>query len=214
MFKLDPHVKRECVWHGPTYRKAAALVDRRNNFVWLSTTRDEEPVMLTQHLSDTDSMLAGVADPQRAPEMLAAARFAAAVLRSLSHRPRIAHENNADWNVHPGPSSRREAILQPFLRDHSSRLGQMKHWGKQDRGRLPRKPPLCRRTNGRFDKVAADGIAAPSIRSRIVGTLRYLLWTAAQLRVHRNSWCPMNLKPAHPTLPALAVPFDAVHPKK
>ena len=71
MFILDPRVKRECIWHGPTYRKASALVDRRNNFVWLSTTRDEEPVMLTQHLSDTDSMLASVADPQRAPEMLA-----------------------------------------------------------------------------------------------------------------------------------------------
>ena len=71
MFELDPRVKRECIWHGPVYRKASALVDRRNNFVWLSTTRDEEPVMLTQHLSDTDSMLASVADPQRAPEMLA-----------------------------------------------------------------------------------------------------------------------------------------------
>src|ERR1700689_3066084 len=71
MFELDPRVKRECIWHGPVYRKASALVDRRNNFVWLSTTRDEEPVMLTQHLSDTDSMLASIADPQRAPEMLA-----------------------------------------------------------------------------------------------------------------------------------------------
>jgi len=71
MFGLDPHVERECIWHGPVYRKASALVDRRNNFVWLATTRDEEPVMLTQHLSDTDSMLASVADPQRAPEMLA-----------------------------------------------------------------------------------------------------------------------------------------------
>lgn len=71
MFELDPRVKRECIWHGPAYRKAAALVDRRNNFVWLSTTKDEETVMLTQHLSDTDSMLATVADPQRAPEMLA-----------------------------------------------------------------------------------------------------------------------------------------------
>ena len=70
-FGLDPHVKRECIWHGPVYRKASALVDRRNNFVWLATTRDEEPVMLMQHLSDTDSMLAGGADPQRAPEMLA-----------------------------------------------------------------------------------------------------------------------------------------------
>lgn len=70
-FVLDPRVKRECVWAGETYRKAAALVDRRNPYVWLSTTRDEEPVMLTQHLGDTDSMLASVADPQRAPEMLA-----------------------------------------------------------------------------------------------------------------------------------------------
>ena len=40
MFTLDPHIKRECIWHGPLYRKASALVDRRNNFVWLSTTRD------------------------------------------------------------------------------------------------------------------------------------------------------------------------------
>jgi predicted ATPase len=71
MFGLDPHVKRECIWHGPIYRKASALVDRRNNFVWLATLRDEEPVMLTQHLADTDSMLASIADPQRAPEMLA-----------------------------------------------------------------------------------------------------------------------------------------------
>jgi predicted ATPase len=48
MFGLDPHVKRECIWHGPVYRNASALVDRRNNFVWLATTRDEELVMLTQ----------------------------------------------------------------------------------------------------------------------------------------------------------------------
>lgn len=70
MFLLDPRVKRECIWHGAVYRKASALVHRRNNFVWISTLQDEEPVMLTQHLSDADSMLASVADPQRAPEML------------------------------------------------------------------------------------------------------------------------------------------------
>lgn len=70
MFELDPRVKRECIWHGPVYRKASVMVERRNNFVWLATERDEEPVMLTQHLADTDSMLASVADPQRAPEML------------------------------------------------------------------------------------------------------------------------------------------------
>ena len=78
LFALDPHIKRECLWHGPVYRKAAALVERRNNFVWLSTLQDREPVMLTQHLPDTDSMLASVADPQRAPEMLAVRRRCAA----------------------------------------------------------------------------------------------------------------------------------------
>ena len=87
VWSSDPHVKRESAsWHGSVYRKASALVDRRNDFVWLATTLDEEPVMLTQHLSDTDSMLASVADPQRAPEMLALREACSrlALLRSLS----------------------------------------------------------------------------------------------------------------------------------
>lgn len=70
MFALDPRIKRECVWHGALYRRSAAMVDRRNNYVWLSTLRDEEPIFLTQGLADTDSMLGSIADPQRAPEML------------------------------------------------------------------------------------------------------------------------------------------------
>src|SRR5215467_5328997 len=28
MFGLDPRIKRECIWHGPFYRKSVALVDR------------------------------------------------------------------------------------------------------------------------------------------------------------------------------------------
>ena len=30
-FKSDPQVKRECLWHGPCYGKASAMVERRNN---------------------------------------------------------------------------------------------------------------------------------------------------------------------------------------
>jgi predicted ATPase len=70
-FNLDPAIKRECIWHGGVFRKSAVLVDRRNNFVCLPSERDDEPVMLTQNLSSADSMLASIADPQRAPEMLA-----------------------------------------------------------------------------------------------------------------------------------------------
>jgi len=69
-FNLDPAIKRECIWHGGSYRKAAVLVDRRNGFVSIPSERGEEPLTLTKALSPADSMLASMADPQRAPEML------------------------------------------------------------------------------------------------------------------------------------------------
>ena len=73
-FPLDPAIKRECIWHGGIYRRASVLVDRNNRLVQLApakTGKSEEPVLLTKELSSTDSMLATIADPQRAPEMLA-----------------------------------------------------------------------------------------------------------------------------------------------
>ena len=109
MFGMDPRVKRECIWHGPVYRKASALVDRRNNFVWLSTTRDEEPVFLTQHLADTDSMLASVADPQRAPEMLPSGKlFAGGGSTSVPHRFRVSGESRPDRNLGVDPPPGRQ----------------------------------------------------------------------------------------------------------
>ena len=53
---------------------SAVLVDRSNRLVQLApgkTAKQEEPAILTKELSSTDSMLASVADPHRAPEMLA-----------------------------------------------------------------------------------------------------------------------------------------------
>ncbi len=72
-FLLDPAIKRECIWHGGIYRRAAVLVDRANRLVQLApakTPKHEEPILLTKELSSHDSMLATVADPLRAPEML------------------------------------------------------------------------------------------------------------------------------------------------
>jgi len=74
LFYLDPEIKRECIWHGSVYRRAAVLVDRAHRVVQLApakTAKHEEPALLTKELSSTDSMLASIADPQRAPEMLA-----------------------------------------------------------------------------------------------------------------------------------------------
>jgi predicted ATPase len=75
LFNLDPSIKRECIWNGQIYRRAAVLVDRRDCLVLVPSAKDEEPTILTQNLSSTDSMLATIADPQRAPEMLAVREF-------------------------------------------------------------------------------------------------------------------------------------------
>ena len=73
-FPLDPAIKRECIWCGAIYRRSAVLVDRNNRLVQVApakTAKHDEPELLTKELSSTDSMLATIADPQRAPEMLA-----------------------------------------------------------------------------------------------------------------------------------------------
>lgn len=68
-FDLDPEIKREVVWSGPVARPNAVLVERRGPHV---RTRDgREWVHLTGGLAPWDSMLTELADPGRAPELLA-----------------------------------------------------------------------------------------------------------------------------------------------
>src|ERR1700744_1062927 len=74
LFNLDPEIKRECIWNGDVYRRAAALVDRHPNLL-PRPDGGGEPVFLTQNLGSGDSMLSTIADPQRAPEMLQVREF-------------------------------------------------------------------------------------------------------------------------------------------
>jgi len=68
-FALDPEIKRECIWNGPVLRPASLLVDRRGPLV-RTRAEDGEWSTLTQHLATFDSMMAQLADPRNAPEML------------------------------------------------------------------------------------------------------------------------------------------------
>lgn len=70
LFSYDPFIKRECVWSGPYLRRAAILVDRKNSLVQ-SRGSDGSWQTMTEHLHPFDSMLAELADPAAAPEMLA-----------------------------------------------------------------------------------------------------------------------------------------------
>lgn len=68
-FAGDPQIKRECLWHGPSFRPAALLVDRRNVTVRIKGD-DSEWRMVTTALSPFDSMMSQLADPRSAPELL------------------------------------------------------------------------------------------------------------------------------------------------
>ena len=202
MFELDPRVKRECIWHGPVYRKASALVDRRNNFVWLSTTRDEEPVMLTQHLSDTDSMLGSVADPQRAPEMLAV-REAVRGWRFYDHfrtdsdsPARIAQIGTFTPVLHHDGSNL-AAALQTITEIRSDDA-----LATTLEDAFPKSRLYVEDRNGRFElQLQQHGLLRPLSAAELSdGTLRYLLWTAALLT------------PRPPELMVLNEPETSLHP--
>ena len=209
MFELDPRVKRECIWHGPVYRKASALVDRRNNFVWLSTTRDEEPVMLTQHLSDTDSMLASVADPLRAPEMLAV-REAVRGWRFYDHfrtdsdsPARIVQIGTFTPVLHHDGSNL-AAALQTIMEIRSDDA-----LATTLEDAFPKSRLYVEDRNGRFElQLQQHGLLRPLSAAELSdGTLRYLLWTAALLTPHPPELMVLNEPETslHPDLlPALA----------
>jgi predicted ATPase len=202
MFKLDPHIKRECVWHGPFYRKAAALVERRNNFVWLSTTKDEEPVMLTQHLKDTDSMLASVADPQRAPEMLEVReavrgwRFYDHFRTDATSPARVAQIGTFTPVLHHDGGNL-AAALQTIveMRPDDALSGTIED-------AFPGSRLIVEAHNGRFElQLLQEGLLRPLTASELSdGTLRYLLWAAALL------------SPRPPQLMVLNEPETSLHP--
>jgi predicted ATPase len=202
MFKLDPHIKRECVWHGPTYRKAASLVDRRNNFVWFSTTKDEEPVMLTQHLSDTDSMLASVADPHRAPEMLSVREALRGWrfydhFRTDSESPiRTAQIGTFSPILHHDGSNL-AAALQTIIEVRSDKTLE-----RTIEDAFPGSRLSVEERNGRLDlQLQQHGLLRPLSAAELSdGTLRYLLWTAALLT------------PRPPELMVVNEPETSLHP--
>jgi predicted ATPase len=183
MFSLDPVVKRECLWHGTLYRRASALVDRRNNFVWLSTTQDEEPVMLTQHMADTDSMLASIADPVRAPEMLAV-REAVRGWRFYDH-----FRTDADSPARTAQIGTFTPVLHHDGSNLASALQTIAEL-RSDRAlasalddAFPGSQLSIEDRNSRFEiQLQQHGLLRPLSAAELSdGTLRYLLWIAVLL---------------------------------
>ncbi|NLT53783.1 MAG: AAA family ATPase [Actinomycetales bacterium] len=201
-FDLDPEIKRECVWAGPMLRPATLLADRRNGAVRI---RDASGGWTDAGygLPAVDSMLSELADPLRAPEVMALRerirswRFydhfrtdAGAPARTAwvgTFTPVLGHDG-ADLAA--ALQTVREAG-DPLLLDEAVEAA------------FPGSTLEVVAQGGRFDLAFHQrGLLRPlSVAELSDGTLRYLLWIAALL------------SPRPPELLVLNEPETSLHPE-
>jgi predicted ATPase len=202
LFSLDPEIKRECIWHGGRYRRTAALVDRRKRLVTLAGGAADEPVILTKELHPFDSMLASIADPQRAPEMLAV------------------RESIRGWRFYDGfrtdmtspvrtpqigtftPVLNNEGTDLAAALETITMLGDAEGLARTIEDAFPGSRLWIEDQNGRFVlQLQQHGLLRPLTAAELSdGTLRYLLLTAALLT------------PRPPELMVLNEPETSLHP--
>jgi len=201
-FSLDPAIKRECIWHGKVYRRASTLVDRRNNLVTLPSLRDAEPICLTKALNAADSMLASIADPQRAPEMLEVRevirgwRFYDGFRTDMSSPVRTP-QIGTFTPVLNNDGTDLPAALQTILE-----VGDEEALHRTIDDAFPGSRINIEVQNGRFEVLLRQhGLLRPLSASELSdGTLRFLLWSAALLT------------PRPPELMVLNEPETSLHP--
>jgi predicted ATPase len=200
-FSLDPQIKRECIWHGPTLRPGAILVDRQGPLVRVRG-EDEKWTLVTDRLSAFDSMMTHVSDPRNAPEML--------TLRESIRDWRFYDHFRADSDA-PARSPQ-IGTWTPILGNDGSDLAAaietIREIGAGDlldaavEDAFPKSRLLIMNAQGRFAlSMAQHGLLRPLGTAELSdGTLRYLLWIAALLT------------PRPPALMVLNEPETSLHP--
>jgi predicted ATPase len=201
-FNLDPSIKRECIWHGSVYRKSAVLVDRHNGLVCLPVERNQEPIILTKNLSAGDSMLGSIADPHRAPEMLAirdsirAWRFYDGFRTDIASPVRVP-QIGTFTPVLSDDGTDLPAALQTILE-----IGDSEALERTVDDAFPGSRISIQVETGRFEVcLHQHGLLRPLSAAELSdGTLRFLLWAAALLT------------PRSPELMVLNEPETSLHP--
>ena len=204
-FPLDPAIKRECIWHGGIYRRASVLVDRNNRLVQLAparTAKHDEPEILTKELSSTDSMLATIADPQRAPEMLAVResirgwRFYEGFRTDAASPVRLPQVGTFT------PVLNNDGTDLPAALETIRLFGDGEALAHTIDDAFPGSRIEIDGQDGRFEvRLRQHGLLRALTAAEISdGTLRYLLWTAALLT------------PRPPELMVLNEPETSLHP--
>jgi predicted ATPase len=198
-FANDPEIKRECIWAGPRLRPASLLVDRRGPLVRI---REGRSWQVLPHLASFDSMLSVVADPVRAPEVMA--------LREEIRSWRFYDQFRADAEA-PAREPRlgtRTPVLSHDGRDLAAALQTIREIGDSPAldqaidDAFPGARLSVRSDNGRFEvELQQEGLLRPLSAAELSdGTLRGLLWIAALLT------------PRPPALMILNEPETSLHP--
>lgn len=200
-FALDPEIKRECIWAGNLYRPASLLVDRTGAITKVRSNRKWE--VISQHTSSFESIFGQVADPEKAPEIIALReeikgwRFydhfrsdseAPARLPQLGTRTPILHHDGRDL----------AAALQTIIE-----IGDVDALNEAVSDAFPGASlSISIQQDSRFNvNLRQEGLLRPLSASELSdGTLRYLLWVAALLT------------PRPPPLMVLNEPETSLHP--
>jgi predicted ATPase len=199
-FALDPEIKRECIWSGPFLRSAALMVDRDGPGVRIRGDGGKWETL--GGLSGFDSMMAQLADPRNAPEML--------LLREQIRRWRFYDHFRTDAEAparlpHVGT---RTPVLSNDGADVAAawqtirEIGDATALDEAVEDAFPGSSISIGNTDGRFELVMRQhGLLRPLQATELSdGTLRYLLWIAALLT------------PRPPELLVLNEPETSLHP--
>jgi predicted ATPase len=200
-FGNDPEIKRECIWNGPVLRPASLLVDRHNALVKVRDA-DGDWETVIKHLPSYDSMLAQLADPQRAPEVLML-REQVRSWRFYDH-----FRIDADAPARQPQVGTRTPVLDHDGRDLAAALQTIRELGdgpaldEAISDAFPGSELQIDCSEGRFAvQLHQHGLLRPLSASELSdGTLRYLLWIAALLT------------PRPPRLMVLNEPETSLHP--
>jgi len=201
MFKLDPQIKRECIWHGAQFRPSTMLVDRHGPVVRIRRD-DGEWDTITQNLAPFDSAIARLADPRNAPEVLTL-RDSVRAWRFYDH-----FRADSDAPCRTPQIGTFTPVLGNDGRDLAAAIQTI--WEIGDEATLtasvedafPGSRIWIDNVNGRFAlQMEQHGLLRPLDAAELSdGTLRYLLWIAALLT------------PRPPELMVLNEPETSLHP--
>lgn len=200
-FSRDPEIKRECIWRGSTLRPSTLVVDRVGSVV--RTRRESgEWEVVADRLAGFESMLARIADPRRAPEIL----ILRDAIRSWRFYDHFRSDSQAAARI-PQVGTH-TPVLSDDGHDLASAIQTIREIGDDAElnsavhDAFPRSSLEVEDVGGRFIlKMRQHGLLRPLTAGELSdGTLRYLLWIAALLT------------PRPPALLVLNEPETSLHP--